>query len=298
VSGTRAVAVGLAVAIASLLGIVSATVAPPGFATEARAAEATAAIDPDAERAALVRFFEQRFPGKPLDDYVLGGFMLNPSSRAHYEDIMAFPPFLPDIERGKALWETPLKNGRTYADCLPDGGRDLAGRLPRYDAAERRVVTFEMLLNRCRRDAGEPEYRHDDRATMGLLSAWARTLSDGMRMDIRVDSPGAREKWENGRRLFHRRIGQMNFACVQCHVEQAGRTMRMEVISPVVGQATHFPLWRSGDTLYTPHMRFVRCMEQVRAQPFAPGSEAFNDLEYYHASLSNGLPLQANVYRR
>jgi hypothetical protein len=28
------------------------------------------------------------------------------------------------------------------------------------------------------------------------------------------------------------------------------------------------------------------------------GSEAFNDLEYFHAALSNGLALQANVYRR
>jgi hypothetical protein len=28
------------------------------------------------------------------------------------------------------------------------------------------------------------------------------------------------------------------------------------------------------------------------------GGEAFNDLEYFHAALSNGLPLRANVYRR
>jgi sulfur-oxidizing protein SoxA len=264
----------------------------------AGAAIADTPIDPDTERASIVRRFQQRFPGRPLDDYVLGAFMLNPAGRAHYDDIMAFAPFLPDIERGRVLWETPLKDGRTYADCLPDGGRNLAGRLPRYDEAEARVVTFEMLLNRCRREAGEAEYRHDDRATMGLLTAWARTLSDGMRMDVRVDTPGARAKWDAGRALFHRRIGQMNFACVQCHVDNAGRTMRMEIISPVVGQATHFPLWRSGETLYTPHMRFTRCMEQVRAQPFPAGSEAFNNLEYYHATLSNGLPLQANVYRR
>jgi sulfur-oxidizing protein SoxA len=70
------------------------------------------------------------------------------------------------------------------------------------------------------------------------------------------------------------------------------------VISPVVGQAAHVPVWRGGDTLYTLHMRYTRCMEQVRAQPFPMGGEQFNDLEYFHSYLSNGLPLQANVYRR
>ena len=56
---------------------------------------------PEEDRVGLVHSFEQRFPGLALDDYVLGAFMLNRASRSHYEDIMAFPPFLGDIERGK-----------------------------------------------------------------------------------------------------------------------------------------------------------------------------------------------------
>ena len=78
----------------------------------------------------------------------------------------------------------------------------------------------------------------------------------------------------------------------------AGRVMRMETVSPALGQATHFPVFRGGDALYTLHARYTRCMEQVRAQPFPMGSEAFNNLEYYHSYLSNGLPLRASVYRR
>ena len=245
-----------------------------------------------------MRGFEQRFPGIPLDDYVLGAFMFNRASRSHYEDIMAFPPFLGDIDRGKALWETPFRNGRTYADCLPDGGRMIAGKYPLFEPRENRVITFEMALNRCRRDNGEPEYRYDDRATMGVLTAYARGLSDGMRMDIKVEGDAARAKYEEGKRLFYRRIGQMNFSCANCHVDNAGKIMRMETISPTVGQAPHFPVFRGGDELYTLHMRYTRCMMQVRAQPFPMGSEAFNNLEYFHSYLSNGLPLQASVYRR
>ena len=257
-----------------------------------------AQASPEGDRARFLEAHALSFPGIAVADYVHGAFMASADARRHYEDIMAFPPFLPEIERGRVLWETPFRNGRGYADCLPGAGRMIAGRYPHYEPAEDRVITFEMALNRCRRANGEPEYRYDDRATMGLLTAWARSLSDGMPMDIRVEGAGARRRYENGRRLFFRRMGQMNFACATCHLHNAGRVMRMETISPAVGQAVHFPIWRGAEQLYTAHMRFTRCMEQVRAAPFPMGSEAFNDLEYFHAALSNGLPLQANVYRR
>jgi len=275
-----------------LAAVLSAVFGHAGFAVPA------GATDPEADRLSLKRLFEARFRDIPADDYVLGAFMFNADARRHYEDIMSFPPFEVDVDRGKRLWETPLRDGRTYADCLPDGGRMIAGRYPRYDEAEGRLVTFEMLINRCRVASGEPEYRYDDMQTMGVLTAYARTLSDGMRMDIRVDSPGALVRYEAGKALFHRRIGQMNFSCANCHVDNAGRVMRMETISPAIGQAPHFPVFRGGEALYTIHARFTRCMEQVRAQPFPMGSDAFKDLEYFHAYLSNGLPLKASVYRR
>ena len=257
-----------------------------------------AQADPESDRLGVRRGFEKRFPGIPLDDYVLGGFMLNPDGRRHYEDIMAFPPFEVEVDRGKAMWETPLRDGSTYAQCLPDGGRGVAGTYPRYDEKERQLITFEMMLNRCRAAAGDPAYAYDDMQTMGVLTAYARTLSDGSRMDIRVESPGALERYAAGKALFHRRMGQMNFSCANCHIDNAGKIMRMEIISPALGQATHFPIFRGGDVLYTAHARYTRCMEQVRAQPFPMGSDEFKDLEFFHSYLSNGLPLKASVYRR
>lgn len=254
--------------------------------------------DPEADRRGLTRWFAERFPHARPDDYVLGAFMFHPDARRHYEDIMAFPPFEVDIDRGRKLWETPLADGRTYADCLPAGGVLIAGNYPLYDEGEKRLVTFEMLLNRCRVASGERPYRHDDMSTLGILTAYARTLSDGMPMNIVAKSPGAIARYEAGRALFYRRVGQMNFSCANCHVDNAGKVMRMETISPVIGQATHFPVFRGGDTLYTLHARFTRCMEQVRAQPFTMGSDEFNDLEFFHSYLSNGLPLKASVYRR
>ena len=257
-----------------------------------------AGLDPEAERQRLVAMFTARFPGVPLEDYVYGAMIANPDARAQYEQIMEFPPFLGDIEAGRRIWETPFRNGRRFADCFPNGGHDVLGNYPYYDAQTRRVVTFEAALNRCLKTHGEPEMAYGEHTPMGVLSAYARTLSNGMKMNVRVDSPQARERFEAGRDLFFRRIGQLNAACAGCHLYNAGNTMRMEIISPALGHATHWPIFRGGEELMTFQGRFKRCMEQMRAAPYGYDSQEWNDLEYFLSYLSNGVPLQASVMRK
>jgi sulfur-oxidizing protein SoxA len=259
---------------------------------------AAQSISPSEERQQLIAFFEQRFPGVALDDYVYGALIANPGGRQQYDQIMEFPPFVGDIDQGRKIWETPFGNGKTFADCFSDRGRNVAGRYPYYDEKLHRVVTFENALNDCLRRNGEAQFAYDKRAPMGVLVAYARTLSDGMRVDIKVDTPGAIEKYRAGRELFYRRIGQLNASCAGCHVHNAGNIMRMEIISPVLGHATHWPIFRGGEELMTFQGRFKRCMEQMRASPFGFDSEEWNDLEFYLSYLSNGLPLKGSVFRK
>ena len=253
---------------------------------------------PEDDRMAFLRAYQERFPGIGVEQYVHGALMVSPDALAQFDSIMEFPPFQAELDRGKVLWETPFSNGRTYADCFPDGGRNVAGNYPKFDPAARKLITFEMALNACRKANGEPEYRYGDRSTMGVLVAHARSLSDGMRMNIKVEGELARARYEQGKQFYYTRIGQLNFSCASCHLAQAGRILRTEVISPTVGQATHWPVFRAGDNLNTLHIRLRRCMEQMRAVPFAAGSEELNDLEYFLSYQSNGLPLRASVYRK
>ena len=253
---------------------------------------------PEEDRAAMLTFFSERFVGVPLQEYVHGSMMMSDDAKMQYESIMDFPPFQGDIDRGQLIWEKPFTNGQSFASCFENGGRNVAGRYPYYDAQTDRVVTFEMALNQCLRSNGETEFDYDDRSTMGALTAYARTLSDNMLMDIRVEGAGAREKYESGRALYYRRIGQHNLACASCHVTHAGHYFRDELLSPTIGQAVHFPVFRGGEFLYTLHMRYQRCMEALRAVPYPAGSEELNNLEYFHSYLNNGLPLKASIYRR
>lgn len=260
---------------------------------------ATAAIaGPDEDRLKVVNYFKNKSPDIKLDDYTYGALVFDPDARAQYDSIMEFPPFAVQLEKGKTLWQTPFKNGRTYADCLPNGGRMIAGHYPMFDARQGRVVTFENILNACREANGEAPYAYDDMDTMGRLSAYARTLSDGMRVDVKVEGEAARQAFEDGKRTYYRRVGQLNFSCASCHIEAAGNRLRSERLSPVLGQATHWPVFRAGERLVTLQNRYAGCFRQVRQVPDEINSPRFNNLEYFHTYLSNGLPMKASVFRK
>lgn len=262
-------------------------------------AAANVQASPEDDRRSVVQAVQKKFPDIKFEDYVHGALAFSPDAKAQYDALMAFPPYEGEIEKGAKLWNTPFANGKRYADCFPRGGRNVAGDYPMFDAATKKVVTFEMALNQCRTANGEAPYKHSDMNTMGLLTAYARTLSDGMKMNIKVKGKDALAAYESGKRFFHQRRGQLNFSCAGCHVGNVGNVLRTEYLSMAPGQATHWPAFRGGDyTLFTLQRRYAACNQMVRLTPLEIGGEEYNNLEYYHSYLSNGLPLQASVFRK
>jgi len=259
---------------------------------------ATAHATPEADRQALTKYFTEKYPNIKVDDYVFGALAFDPDSMSQYKAIMEFPPYEADIDKGRKLWETPFKNGKTYADCLPNGGKQIAGNYPMFDDAKGKVVTLHDAINACRTANGEEAYKVSDMKTMGLLTAYMRTLSDGMLMNIKVEGPKATEAYEDGKKSFFSRAGQLNFACSSCHVQNAGNRLRSELISPAIGQAVHWPVFRGGDNLVTLQSRYEGCYKSVRAISAPQGGDKLNNLEYFHSSLSNGLPMKASVFRK
>ena len=253
---------------------------------------------PEEDRLRLVAYFKNKYPDIKAEDSIHGALAFDPDAMSQYRSIMEFPPFLDQLDKGEKLWKTPLKSGKTYADCLPNGGKQIAGNYPRYDDARARVVTLEDVLNECRRANGEEPYAYGDPKTMGLLDAYMRTLSDGMRMNIKVEGTGALKAYEDGKKTFYSRSGQLNFSCGSCHVDAAGNRLRSEILSPLLGQATHWPVFRGGDTLVTLQKRYEGCHRSTRHEPDKAGSARYNNLEYFHAYMSNGLEMKAAVYRK
>jgi len=261
---------------------------------------ATVHASPEQDQQDLIKYFTTKYPNVKLEDYVYGALAFDPDSKAQYDAIMEFPPFDSQIEEGRKMWETPFKNGKTYADCMPNGGKQIAGNYPMFDEAKGKVVTLENVVNDCRVANGEAPFKLSDPKTIGVLSAYMRTLSDGMIMNIKVQSPKAMAAYEDGKKTFYSRKGQRNFACASCHMQNAGNRLRSELVSPVVGQAVHWPgFFIGGDTLVTLQNQYSFCFTMVlRAVPPAEDSTTMNNLEYFHSAMSNGLPMKASVFRR
>jgi len=259
---------------------------------------ATAHATPEGDRQELAKYYTSKYPNIKIEDYVYGALAFDADSKAQYEAIMEFPPFESDIEKGRKMWETPFKNGKTYASCLPNGGNQIAGNYPMFDEAKGKVVTLHDAINDCRTANGEEAYKVSDMKTMGVLTAYMRTLSNGMIMNIKVESPKAVAAYEAGKKTFFSRSGQLNFACASCHVQNAGNRLRSELISPAIGHTVHWPAFRGGDNLVTLQQRYDGCFKQVRAVPPPQGGAVMNNLEYFHSSLSNGLPMKASVFRK
>ncbi|NWG87955.1 MAG: sulfur oxidation c-type cytochrome SoxA [Hydrogenophilaceae bacterium] len=258
----------------------------------------TASAGPEEDRKAAINYYKNKFPDVKFEDYIYGALALDADSKAQYDSIMEFPPYVEVIDNGKKMWETPFKNGKKYADCFPNGGKNAAAMYPMFDDKKGQVVIFDEALNDCRVANGEAPYKIDDAKTMGVLLAYARTLSDGAKVNVKVNGPAALAAYEDGKHTFYSRAGQLNFSCANCHQQSAGVRLRSELLSPHLGHTTHWPVFRGGDNLVTLQVRYKGCHNTVRHVPDAPGSTRYKNLEYFESYISNGLEMKSSVFRK
>lgn len=249
-------------------------------------------IDPAAEQKAFQTYFRQAFPNVPQDDFVNGPYSMNKGMRKQWEDIMQFPPYDFALDEGKKLFETPFRNGKTYADCFPNKGIGIRQDYPYFDTKTGRVVTLSMAVNQCRAANGETPYNWE-KGPMASIMAYMAFTSRGKRFDIRIpDDPRALAAYEDGERYFYARKGQLNFSCASCHVQSAGKRLRGDILAPALGILASFPIYRSDwGSMGTIERRFTSCDSQTRAEPLKPDDTMYRDLEYFLTYMSNGLPV-------
>lgn len=133
---------------------------------------------------------------------------------------------------------------------------------------------------------------------MALLTAYAKSLSDNAKVNIKVKIAGALAAYEKGKQIYYERRGQLNFSCATCHVDYAGKFTRSEQLSMMIGQASHWPEFRAGTEPVTLQGRFIQCQKNTRAEPREFNSTDYNNLEYFMTYMSNGLKMQTPVYRK
>jgi sulfur-oxidizing protein SoxA len=255
-------------------------------------AVAAGGSDPAADARAFQKFFTGKFPALKLEDFVNGPYSMNEDMHRQWVEKEEFPPYDFSLDKGKEMFATPFKNGKGYADCFPNKGVGIRQDYPYFDQKEGKVITLELALNRCREANGEAplSYVKDD---MAALTAYMAFTSRGKPFDIKIpNDPRALEAYENGKRYFYTRRGQLNFSCASCHVQNPGERIRAEVLAPALGILNAMPIYRSEwGGMGTISRRFITCNSQTRGVPLEAQSDEYRDLEYYLSYVSNGLPI-------
>lgn len=234
--------------------------------------------------------------------------LMGRETRAMQDDDSANPGMLWVLE-GEALWNRKSgAAGRACADCHGDAAgsmRGVAARMPAYDAGSPGLQspglqtpglrTLEQRINACRVERQQaPALPYESRALLSLAAYIARQ-SRGLPIEITVDAR-TRASLDAGRATFHRRMGQVNLSCAQCHDEHAGKKLAGNTIPQA--HPTGYPLYRlEWQGLGSFERRIRNCMIGTRSEPFAYGSQELVQLEYYLMWRARGMAVETPAVR-
>jgi sulfur-oxidizing protein SoxA len=151
--------------------------------------------DPAADKDAFQNYFKEKFPKVELNEFQNGVYAIDPASREQWEEIEEFPPYEIAIEEGERIFNKGFANGKTFADCLPNGGMGIAQTYPRFDEEKGQVVTLALAVNNCLKANGEKPLKYK-KGKMASLLAYLAYTSRGKVFDIKVDSDAAKAAYE------------------------------------------------------------------------------------------------------
>jgi sulfur-oxidizing protein SoxA len=221
-----------------------------------------------------------------------------PETRAMQDDDNANPGIL-GVLQGETLWTTKVgAANRSCADChgdAPSSMKGVAARYPAFDPTITRPVDLEQRINRCRTEQQSAAPLEWESADLLALTAFVAFQSRGLRIALRSTAE-LRPFFDQGGALFHRREGQLNLSCSQCHDDNWGKRLAGAVIPQ--GHPTGYPVYRlEWQSLGSLQRRLRGCMTGVRAEPFEYGAPEAVALELYLMGRASGMPLETPAVR-
>jgi sulfur-oxidizing protein SoxA len=228
-------------------------------------------------------------------------------------------PGMLDVDRGEALWKTPLgPKGVSLEGCdLGKGPGVVKGafaELPRYFADADRVMDAEARIVWCmeklqgfeRAALVAKPYPSGGQPTkdIGALATYVANQSSGMKLAPRQDHPKEKEALALGEALFFRRSGTMDFACATCHGDQ-GKRIRLQGLpylsKPEEARSAigEWPAYRvSASHVMTMQHRIYDCFWQMRLPQVELGSDVPVALAMYLAKVAEGAEINAPGLKR
>lgn len=210
------------------------------------------------------------------------------------QDEDAVNPAMLWVLDGEALWKRKTgAAGRACFDCHGDAAVSMKGaaaRYPAFDAARGRPINLEQRINACRTERQQAAPLAFEGKDLLALSAYLGRQSRGLPINAGLDER-SKPFVAAGRETFHRRQGQLNLSCAQCHDANAGRKLAGNPIPQA--HPTAYPLYRlEWQGLGSLQRRLRNCMVGIRAQPYSFGADEFVDLELFLMWRARGMPIE------
>jgi len=199
-------------------------------------------------------------------------------------------------EKAPELWKQRGPRGFSCAACHENPAvtfKTWAAGMPRWEPRLDKVLGVEEFVAR----HGKATTGHDwlmQSEQNTALSVYLRFLANGAPINLDVTSGPARDAYERGKVLSARKVGALNFSCVDCHAPERGalKWIRGQWLGEFKGQLDHFPTWRtSQQAIWDIRKRFQWCQVAIWANELPPDAKEYGDLELYLTAQSAGLKL-------
>jgi L-cysteine S-thiosulfotransferase len=216
----------------------------------------------------------------PLSERKSGYEFMGRETRAMQDDEATGPAVLWLLD-GEAL-----RGKLGCAGCHGDASASMKGVAARYPAlVDGKLVNLEQQVRH-----KAPGLAYESRDLLALTAFVARQ-SRGLPIRAELNEK-TKPFIERGREFFHRRQGQLNLACTQCHDDNWGKRLAGNTIPQA--HPTGYPIYRlEWQALGSLARRFRNCLTGMRAELYAPGTQEFVELELYLMWRARGMKLEA-----
>jgi len=198
------------------------------------------------------------------------------------------------VDRAQELWKQKNASGFSCNTCHSDPKTQFkawAASMPKWEPRLNKVLGVEEFVTRHAKATTGADWLMETDENRAM-SVYLHFLANGTPIQVDTTSADAKAAIERGKALANRKIGELNFACTDCHGKSANHWIRGQWLGEPKGQYDHFPTWRTSLlAIWDIRQRFQWCQVNIRADELPPDAKEYGDLELYLATENQGLKL-------
>jgi len=127
-------------------------------------------------------------------------------------------PGMWSVEKAQALWKQAASGGSSCNSCHsnPEAFKTWAASMPKWEPRLDKVLGVEEFVTRHARATTGADWPMETEANRDM-SIYLHFLANGAPIKVDTSSAGAQAAIKRGEQLSKRKLGQLNFACTDCH---------------------------------------------------------------------------------